>query len=63
MLIGLRALEEQLKSSTYVTGHAASLADVILCCDLQLAFEKVVSDSDTTVLPCHRLVRIDRNVF
>ena len=38
---GLTALEGHLAGTTYLAGHSLSLADVILCCDLKPAFEKV----------------------
>lgn len=43
LLQSLTGLEKQLQTSTYLVGNAVTLADVILCCDLQYAFEKVVS--------------------
>ena len=41
LLKGLGALDAHLQSRTYLAGHALSLADVILCCDLKPALEKV----------------------
>ena len=37
------ALDKHLRGSTYLAGHALTLADVILCCDLKPAFEKVMA--------------------
>lgn len=41
LISSLSSLETQLRSRTFVAGHAISLADIMLCCDLQAAFEKV----------------------
>jgi glutathione S-transferase len=41
LLKGLASLDAHLQSRIYLAGHALSLADVILCCDLRPAFEKV----------------------
>lgn len=41
LMQSLAAVETQLQDRIYLTGDALSLADVILCCDLHYAFEKV----------------------
>ncbi|CAL8472084.1 g11626 [Coccomyxa elongata] len=51
LLRSLAGLEKQLQTSTFLVGNAVTLADVVLCCDLQYAFEKVLDASARESIP------------
>ena len=53
----LTSLDRHITSHTYLAGHALTLADVILCCDLKAALEKVSCPSLLNQLCVHACMR------